>query len=63
MHSIPVNFIENEQCEKAFQNTHLGKYFQLHRSFVCALPVTPNHDLCQVKFFSSSFPAQVLRSS
>lgn len=48
MHSIPVNFIENDQCERAFQNTKLGKYFQLHKSFVCALPTTPNYDLCQV---------------
>lgn len=48
LHSIPVSFMPNQQCQDAFKTTFLGKYFKLHDSFTCALPTSPTHDLCQV---------------
>lgn len=62
LHSVPVNFMEKQQCENAFQSTFLGKYFQLHQSYSCVMPIQTGQDLCDVraKNFSSlsgkSFP-------
>ncbi|XP_059474348.1 DNA translocase FtsK-like [Neocloeon triangulifer] len=45
---VAVQPIAPAQCEESLRSTYLGKYFQLHSSFMCAAPVDPQQTMCPV---------------
>ena len=44
---MQVGLVRSSDCQSTLQSTHLGKYFQLHQSFVCANAVASS-DACKV---------------
>ncbi len=57
LNKVPVGLVQNAQCQSTLQSTHLGKYFQLHKSFVCA-DAQQNMEACMVRWFFLSLHAQ-----
>ncbi|EFX85180.1 hypothetical protein DAPPUDRAFT_313807 [Daphnia pulex] len=36
LNKVQVDVVRNSDCQNSLQNSHLGKYFKLHKSFTCA---------------------------
>ena len=36
LNKVQVDIVANADCQNSLQSTHLGKYFKLHKSFICA---------------------------
>ncbi|XP_065343986.1 DNA translocase FtsK-like [Cloeon dipterum] len=48
LHRVAVQPVEPAKCEESLRSTYLGKYFQLHSSFMCAAPLNPSQSMCPV---------------
>ena len=48
--AVNLPTVPHDQCQNALRTTQLGKYFKLHKSFMCAGGVD-GIDTCTVRFY------------